>query len=130
MASQDDFIRTALRVPPELHKKIHENAAASNRTFNAEIVARLQKSFEEAVPAMGDVAKDLVEEFAAKRKISFSEALDAMVFAGSSPNAPAVLYVKAQPGMTLKELRVVMEEARKVAHEDSHIIYEQGKRHA
>ena len=45
MATQDDFIRTALRVPPDLHKAIHEAAAADNRTFNAEIIGRLQGSF-------------------------------------------------------------------------------------
>lgn len=46
MATQDDYIRTALRVPPELHAKIHESAKQNNRTFNAEIVARLEGSFE------------------------------------------------------------------------------------
>jgi|GEM_PF-3220172 len=45
MATQDDYIRTALRVPPELHTKIHESARENNRTFNAEIVARLEASF-------------------------------------------------------------------------------------
>jgi|JI6StandDraft_1071083.scaffolds.fasta_scaffold410456_2 hypothetical protein len=52
MATQDDFIRTALRVPPTLHKRLHEAATSNNRTFNAEIVDRLQKSFtQEAEPA-------------------------------------------------------------------------------
>lgn len=46
MAKQDDFIRTALRVPPDLHKQLHEAASAAGRTFNAEIVARLTQSFE------------------------------------------------------------------------------------
>lgn len=46
MATQDDYIRTALRVPPELHARIHEAAKTNTRTFNAEIVARLQASFE------------------------------------------------------------------------------------
>lgn len=45
MATQDDYIRTALRVPPDLHAQIHEAAKANTRTFNAEIVARLQSSF-------------------------------------------------------------------------------------
>lgn len=45
MATQDDYIRTALRVPPELHAQIHASAKANNRTFNAEIVARLQSTF-------------------------------------------------------------------------------------
>lgn len=46
MAKQDDYIRTALRVPPELHAKIHASAEDAGRTFNAEIVQRLQESFE------------------------------------------------------------------------------------
>lgn len=46
MATQDDYIRTALRVPPTLHSQIHEAAKINNRTFNAEIIARLQQSFE------------------------------------------------------------------------------------
>lgn len=46
--TQDDYIRTALRVPPDLHARIHESAKASGRTFNAEIVARLEASFERA----------------------------------------------------------------------------------
>ena len=45
MATQDDYIRTALRVPPDLHAQIHEAAKANTRTFNAEIMARLQASF-------------------------------------------------------------------------------------
>lgn len=45
MATQDDYIRTALRVPPELHAQLHEAAKANNRTFNSEIVARLERSF-------------------------------------------------------------------------------------
>lgn len=48
MATQDDYIRTALRVPPDLHAQIHEAAKGNNRTFNAEIVARLQASFSDA----------------------------------------------------------------------------------
>lgn len=45
MATQDDYIRTALRVPPGLHAQIHEAAKSNNRTFNAEIVARLEQTF-------------------------------------------------------------------------------------
>lgn len=48
MATQDDYIRTALRVPPDLHARIHEAAKANTRTFNAEIVARLESTFASA----------------------------------------------------------------------------------
>ena len=37
----------ALRLPRELHTAIHEAAAAAGRTMNAEIVYRLQRTFEE-----------------------------------------------------------------------------------
>lgn len=56
MANQDDFIRTALRVPPDLHKQIHDAARSSNRTFNAEIIARLQESFAKSNPSNSSVA--------------------------------------------------------------------------
>lgn len=46
--TQDDYIRTALRVPPELHARIHESARDTGRTFNAEILARLEASFRTA----------------------------------------------------------------------------------
>lgn len=42
---QDDYMKTALRLPRDLHAKIQEEAAASGRSMNAEIVARLQDSF-------------------------------------------------------------------------------------
>ena len=46
-----DIQRTALRLPRDLHNSIHEAAAASGRTMNAEIVYRLQRTFdEEAAP--------------------------------------------------------------------------------
>jgi hypothetical protein len=71
MAQQDDFIRTALRVPPALHKSLHSAATAANRTFNAEIIARLQTSFEpvvqnseiEAIVAERDQQRALAEQF-------------------------------------------------------------------
>lgn len=41
---QDDYKKTALRLPPELHERLHEAAAASGRSYNAEIVERLESS--------------------------------------------------------------------------------------
>ena len=43
---QDDFQKTALRLPKDLHAQLHEAAAASGRSYNSEIVQRLQASFE------------------------------------------------------------------------------------
>lgn len=41
----EDIQKTALRLPRELHTAIHESAKKSGRTMNAEIVYRLQQSF-------------------------------------------------------------------------------------
>lgn len=44
--NQSDFIKTALRLPKDLHAQLHAEAQETGRSYNAEIVARLQKSFE------------------------------------------------------------------------------------
>lgn len=45
-APQDDWHKTGLRLPRDLHHQLHEAAVASGRSYNSEIVARLQGSFE------------------------------------------------------------------------------------
>jgi predicted HicB family RNase H-like nuclease len=45
MTTQKDFIKTALRVPPDLHADLHKAAAQAERGFNAEILFRLRQSF-------------------------------------------------------------------------------------
>jgi predicted DNA-binding protein len=42
----DEIQKTALRIPKELHQKIHELADKSGRSMNAEIVHRLGESVE------------------------------------------------------------------------------------
>ncbi|NMG64391.1 Arc family DNA-binding protein [Azoarcus indigens] len=46
MARQDDYIKTALRLPRELHKLVQDSADDRGRSMNAEIIERLQRSFE------------------------------------------------------------------------------------
>lgn len=41
---QSNFIKTALRLPPELHAKVHESAKASGRSYNAELISLLEKA--------------------------------------------------------------------------------------
>lgn len=47
MADDDDFVRITLRIPKPLHEQLNE-AAARKRSMNAEIIARLETSFEAA----------------------------------------------------------------------------------
>lgn len=45
MKTQADFVKTALRLPPDLHALLHEAALEGERTFNAEILHRLRQTF-------------------------------------------------------------------------------------
>lgn len=51
MATQDDFVKTALRLPRSLHAEIQASAAAAGRSMNAEIIDRLQTDPEGAALA-------------------------------------------------------------------------------
>lgn len=42
---QDDYQKQGVRIPRELHARIHEAAAASGRSYNSELIARLQSTF-------------------------------------------------------------------------------------
>lgn len=42
---QDDYMKTALRLPRELHARIQEAATKSGKSLNSELIARLEDSF-------------------------------------------------------------------------------------
>lgn len=41
-AKQADFVKTALRMPPELHKAVNESAKKQDRTFNGQLLALIR----------------------------------------------------------------------------------------
>lgn len=47
----NEIQKTALRLPRDLHEAIHKAAKESGRTMNAEIVYRLQQSFDKTKPS-------------------------------------------------------------------------------
>ncbi len=51
MSNQTDHTIVRLRVPPELKQKIEDSAEKNNRSQSAEMVARLEKSFEPELKA-------------------------------------------------------------------------------
>lgn len=55
---QKNFVKTALRLPPEVHAAIHEAAQASGRSYNAELVDRVQRSLKDDSSA---VARERLE---------------------------------------------------------------------
>ena len=55
---QDDWHKTGLRLPKRLHERLHDAAALSGRSYNAEIISRLESSFVSA-SATGDAWENL-----------------------------------------------------------------------
>ncbi|MNU79419.1 hypothetical protein D3C71_690330 [compost metagenome] len=55
MSTQKDFVKTALRLPQELHQAIHQASKGSERSFNAEILFRLRQTFQ--IPVAGQEAR-------------------------------------------------------------------------
>ena len=90
MATQDDFVRTALRVPPDLHARIHKVASASNRTFNAEIVARLAASFESKSKMSDHVSRSDFEKFSSDLLDQLKAVLDVTNLVHTPHTLPAV----------------------------------------
>lgn len=109
-------------MPKPLHEQLHNAAEVSGRSYNAEIVARLQQSFD----ATGDLdaeVREIAQEFAEQRGLSLKDALNLLVHTGSSPSASA-LFVKVTPGMTLAEIRAVFEVAKEFTPPDASIVYD------
>lgn len=49
--SQENYVQSAVRFPPELRDDLHKAAVRNGRSFNAEILARLQANQLDAVMA-------------------------------------------------------------------------------
>lgn len=83
---QDEFQKTALRLPKDLHAALHEAASAAGRSYNAEIISRLQASFKapmdlkrEQLKLFIDQAIDERVELLAQMQSPASKAIDVLV---------------------------------------------------
>ncbi|WP_421862501.1 Arc family DNA-binding protein [Marinobacter adhaerens] len=70
MGKQDDFYRTQIRIPADLHRALKEATEESGRSLNAEIVARLNDSFraEETLERFNVMSVTLDEKLEKVRK--------------------------------------------------------------
>lgn len=44
IGGQSNFVKTALRLPPELHAEVHAAAEAEDRTYNAQLIHMLHRA--------------------------------------------------------------------------------------
>ena len=61
MSNQTDHTIVRLRVPPELKQKIEDSAEKNNRSQSAEMVARLEQSFEPEVKVSATLEFELMK---------------------------------------------------------------------
>lgn len=88
-----------LRLQPDLKERIEAAAKANGRSMNAEIVSRLEASFEGSfVSQLSPAQRVLVEMRAKERNMSEDQALAELIVAGQAHGAPAVIYLQVQPG--------------------------------
>lgn len=64
--TQADYVKTALRLPPDLHEQLHAGAQSTGRSLNNEILTRLYKSFDaesetEKLRKLTDLMRDTLQ---------------------------------------------------------------------
>jgi hypothetical protein len=112
-----------LRMLPEQREKIEEAARVSGRSMNAEIVARLQASFEDD-KGLPEGVRMAVEDAAEDWGVSFEEALERAVIGGVSPNAPQVIMIRPKSGMTVEEMKQLFQVGSQCAHPGATVYFE------
>lgn len=120
---QTGFKHTALRITPEMHAKLHAAASASGRSYNAEIVARLQSSFDTTSAALPPLVDQAVKDEMKAHGGSETDALLRLVLSGWS-NGGQVLSIRIAPGMTLKEVSDAMNVMVKAAPNVGNVVVE------
>lgn len=121
-APQDDWHKTGLRLPKELHHQLHEAAATSGRSYNAEIVARLQLSFD-GVASFPFAIEQAIEHEQEERGGSREEALTRLVLAGQAQGG-TVLHVVMPKKVTIKEFGELLRASEKVIPPEANMIVE------
>lgn len=58
---QTDFIKTALRLPRDLHARIQASAEGHGASLNTEIIQLLQKALEAQTVEIGEKSLDAIE---------------------------------------------------------------------
>lgn len=94
--TQEDYVRTALRVPPELHAQVHEQARRAGRTFNAQLVHMLQGYMEQELEESEERERGIELERSVGVSYGLTEPLD----------RAAVLKVLLFPERTVLRQRV------------------------
>ena len=105
-----------------MRDQLKEAAKASNRTMNAEIVARLQSSFEGAA-VFPFAIEQAIEHEQEERGGTREEALTRLVLAGQAQGG-TVFHVVVPRAMTMQEYRELMKASEKIIPPNANMILE------
>ncbi len=121
MADRHQSPSYPLRLPADLKELVTQAAAEMGRSFNAEIAARLQSSFEFDYTGLPFAVVQAVEDVMAEKGLSQEDALTQLVLAGQVGNG-TVLNLRITPGTTAKQVRDALNEALKHIPPDSNVV--------
>lgn len=120
---QDEFHKTGVRMPKDVHAKLHEAAASSGRSYNAEIVSRLQNSFEPSAESIPPLVKSAIEDEIEERGGSVADALTRLVTMGQVCGG-TMLFATIGPKTTTKQFLQMLESSKTVIPPDTSLVLE------
>lgn len=116
----DQFVA---RFPDGLRDKIAVVAKENGRSMNAEIVARLQESFNHQANGLTFPIKQAIADEMEDRGGTEEEALLRLVLAGQA-NGGTIFYATISPQTTIKQLTGMLESCKQIIPPDASIIIE------
>ena len=111
---QKNFVKTALRLPRELHAAVHEAAQKNGRSYNSELVERIQGSFEIAEKASTEALMlEMRRTQLLLRRSQVQADASSAFFAGSDDAKKERAYREANPDpREIEEAKKAKETAR------------------
>lgn len=119
--AEDNYTRITLRIPKDLLQQVNRAAFSTSKSQNAEIVARLQGSFDFVKLLPLGVQEAMATE-AEESGTGPMEALEKLVLAGQSQGGQ-VLNLKIGPGTTTQQVRDALNVALELAP-DADLVFE------
>lgn len=107
MSNQADHTIVRLRVPPELKKQIEESAEQNNRSQSAEMVARLEKSFESFTTESVDFAHGYLSAYLRMQTAIYYHAISDLEKEYKKNPSPEVVQ-------ELKKYKVLLDETHRL----------------
>lgn len=120
----DQADKVLVRMPDGMRDHLKDAAKANNRTMNAEIVARLEGSFEAhtgAAARLPLLAEEYIEEQLVKHGIDRTSAIEAMAAKAQSASG-TVIIIHYSPRLKLNEFRDALNQMLENAPDEAHVL--------